>query len=270
MAQDTRFSDGAAYERYMGRWTRAVGAIFLEWVAPPAGARWLDVGCGTGVFTELVLDTCSPEAMIAVDSSEAQIELTRSKPVAQRADFRIADAQSLPFPDGAFDVVISSLVINFIPERPRALAEMLRVGRPGGVVAGYVWDFPGGRAPVSAIRNALSCLNAEFPPVPGTEDSGLVALSALFNGAGFDDIATRTIDVRMIFRNFDEYWRTQTPTFSSTGRVVASLSESDRDRLKEFLRTSMPAESDGSISCSARANAIKARVPERTTIGRSG
>jgi SAM-dependent methyltransferase len=245
----------------MGGWTRAVGATFLEWVAPPAGARWLDVGCGTGIFTELVLDTCSPATMIAVDPSEAQIELTRGKPIAQRADFRIADAQSLPFPDGAFDVVVSALVINFISDRRLAVVEMRRVARQGGAVSGYVWDFAAGGSPVSSIRAALGRIGAEPPPVPGMEDSGLTALSALFEGAGFDDIATRTIDVRMTFRNFDEYWRTQTPTYSPTGKVIASLSQSDRGGLMELVRTSMPAGPDGSIGCSARANAIKALVP---------
>src|SRR5436190_20221478 len=96
------FSDGAAYERFMGRWSRAVGTIFLDWVAPSPGARWLDVGCGTGAFTELVLDTRSPSAVTAVDPSPAQIDYVRRQPLAQRADFRVADAQALPFPDRAF------------------------------------------------------------------------------------------------------------------------------------------------------------------------
>jgi SAM-dependent methyltransferase len=165
------FDDGAAYECFMGRWSRAVGATFLRWVAPPRGAYWLDVGCGTGVFTELVLDTCAPASIVAVDPAAAQIDHARKQAVARRADFRIADAQTLPFPDGAFDVVASALVINFIPDRPRALAEMRRVARPGGTVAGYVWDFAAGRGtawPFWYAACARSALRFHAFPAPRT------------------------------------------------------------------------------------------------------
>lgn len=262
MAQDAFFTDGAAYERRMARWTRAAGAIFLDWVAPPSGLRWLDVGCGTGAFTELVLEMCSPAALVAVDPSAAQIEVARNKYVAQRADFRVADAQSLPYADGSFDVVASALVINFIPDRPRALAEMRRVGAPGGLVAGYVWDLIAGPSPSYPIRTGLSRIGIKFPPIPGTEDSHLDALGSLFAAGGLVDIATRTIDVTTTFPDFDDFWRMQTPTYNPVGKVVASLSESDRAKLMEAVRAIAPASSDGSISYSARANAIKARVPD--------
>ena len=111
------FDDSAAYERFMGRWSRAAGAVFLDWMAPPTDVRWLDIGCGTGIFTELIFDACSPAAVFAVDPAQAQIDHARRQPVAQRANFRVADAQALPFPDCVFDVVASALVINFIPDR---------------------------------------------------------------------------------------------------------------------------------------------------------
>ena len=130
------FNDGAAYERFMGRWSRAVGGVFLEWLAPPKGAQWLDVGCGTGAFTELVLGSCSPANVMGIDPFTEQIEYARSLPVARLAEFKVADALNLPFPDCSFDVVASALVINFVPDRPRGLAEMRRVAKPGGLVAG--------------------------------------------------------------------------------------------------------------------------------------
>lgn len=261
MAHDTDFTDGAAYERRLGRWSLAAGAIFLDWLAPPSGARWLDVGCGTGVFTELLLDTCSPATVVAVDPAAAQIEHALSKPLSARVDFRVADAQSLPFPDATFDVVASALTINFIPNRPRALAEMRRVGRPGCLIAGYVWDFAAERGPISPMRMGLRLIGAKIPPVPGMEDSRLEALSSLFAAAGLKDIATTTIDATVTIPNFDDFWRGQAATYSPTGKVIASLSETDREKLIAVMRTNLPAAPDGSIAYSARANAIKARVP---------
>jgi SAM-dependent methyltransferase len=255
------FDDGAAYERFMGRWSRAAGAIFLDWVAPPRDARWLDVGCGTGVFTELVLDRCSPTTVIAIDPSAAQIELARSKLIAQRADFRVADAQALPFPDGVFDVVASALVINFIPDRPRALAEMRRVGRPGGLVAGYVWDFAGERSPGSVLRRAMRRVGADGPAVPGTQTSGLEAIRALFAQAGLQEIASRTIDVTVSFPDFDDFWRSQTRSSNPTGKMIAALPEADRAKLIAAVRAELPAGPDGSFAYAARANSVKARVP---------
>ena len=258
----TTFSDGAAYERFMGRWSSAVGTIFLDWVAPSTNARWLDIGCGTGVFTELVLDRCTPSTVDAVDPSSEQVELARSKPVAGRVDFHVADATKLPFPDGAFDVVAAALVINFIANRSRAIAEMRRVGRPGGVVAGYVWDYTAGGSPSSPIRDQLSRMGAKAPVMHGADDSRLAAVSLLFSGAGLKDIVTRTIEVTMTFPNFADFWQTQTPAYSPTGKAMAALSESERATLANSVRESLPPSADGSVAFTARANAIKACVPE--------
>lgn len=256
------FNNGIAYEQFMGRWSRAAGSIFLDWVAPARGACWLDVGCGTGVFTELVVDACAPVTMIAVDPAAPQIEVARNKSVAQQADFRVADAQMLPFPDGTFDVVASALVINFIPNRPKGVAEMRRVGRPGGVVAGYVWDFAAERSPNSPIRRGLNDIGVKAPAAPGSEDSRLDALHSLFAGAGLENIATRTIDVTMTFPNFADFWRAQTPGFTPMTKMIAALSETDRAKLIEAVRARLLVGPDDSVAFSAHANAIMAHVPE--------
>jgi len=255
------FDDGAAYDEFMGRWSRAVGAVFLDWLAAPRKAAWLDVGCGTGAFTTLIVKTCKPARVAAVDPGAAQIEFARRQPVAKRADFRVADAQTLPFSDGTFDVVASALVINFIPDRVRAVAQMRRVTRPYGTVGGYVWDFADDRSPSRPFNRALSALGIEPPQLPGTPDSTLDALAALFVGAGFHDIATRAIDVTCAFRDFDTFWRTQTPLMHPVGKLVATLSEADRAALMEALRAQVPAGPDGKIAYSARANAVMGRVP---------
>jgi len=242
-------------------WSRLVGVNFLKWLAPPSGARWLDVGCGTGVFTELVLDTCSPAAVTAVDPSAAQIAHASKLSVAQRAAFRVADSRSLPFPDGAFDVVGSALVINFIPDRPQALKEMVRVACPGGMVAGYVWDFANERSTSTPLRDGLRQIGVDPPSTAGAEDSSLEALKSLFARAGLRDITTRAIDVTSTFPNFDDFWQAQTPSFNPIVKVIASLPDAERRRLREVVRAGLPAGSDGSVTYSARANAIKARTP---------
>ena len=263
MAEDTqRFSDGTAYEQFMGRWTRAVGTIFLEWLAPPTDARWLDIGCGTGVFTDLIVSTCSPATVVAIDPSEPQIETARKKAIAQRVDFRVADSQKLPFSDNTFDIVVSALVINFISDRPQALAEMCRVCHPHGLIAGYVWDFAAQRGPVSSlILDVFDQVGAQLPPVPGTEHSRLEALTSLFAQAKLTEIDSRTIDVTMSFADFNEFWQSQMPSYTQRGKMIAALSETDREKLIDSVRARLPADPDGRITYSARANAIKALAP---------
>jgi SAM-dependent methyltransferase len=255
------FDDAAAYEAFMERWSRSAGDIFLDWLAPPKGACWLDVGCGTGVFTELIVDTASPAAVSAVDPTHVQIEHARRKPVGQRADFQIAGAEALPFPDNAFDLVVSALVINFISDHPKALAEMRRVGRAGGTVGAYVWDFAGERSPGSLVRTGLHAIGIELPDLPGSANSGLNALRSLFERAGFERIATKTIDVTRSFANFDVLWHAHTPNFGPRGKSVADLSGAERARLIDKVRASLPASPDGSIAYSVRAHAVKARIP---------
>src|SRR3954468_6720204 len=116
------FDAAKDYEQFMGRWSRAIGERFLDWLSPVSGLRWLDVGCGTGAFTQLVLKHCSPRSVAAVDPAPAQIEHAHRQ--TPNAEFRLADAVALPFADGEFDIVASALVINFIPDRAKALSEM--------------------------------------------------------------------------------------------------------------------------------------------------
>lgn len=262
------FDDSAAYERFVGSWGRAAGAMFLDWLAPPSGACWLDIGCGTGLFTELILDTRSPAAVFAIDAAAAQIEHAGRKPVARRANFQVGDARALPFPDATFDVVASALVINFIVDRPRALSEMRRVTRTHGVVAGYVWDFGEEFSPSGPFRVGMREVVADLPALPGTEDSSLGALRSLFARTGLEEIATRTIEVTVSFPNFDDFWLAQTPSYSPMTKMIAAMTTSERAKLTEAVRAHVPIRGDGRIEYRARANAIKARVPRRMSIWR--
>jgi len=255
------FDDASAYERFMGRWSRAVGGMFLEWLAPPKGAQWLDVGCGTGAFTELVLGACSPESVVGIDPSPEQVEYAASLLGAHKASFRVADALQLPFPDSSFDVVASALVLNFVSDRPRALAEMRRTVKPGGLVAGYVWDFAGGRATGAPLSKSLRAIGIEPPTTPGTKDTSIEALRSLFAAAGLEGVETRQIEIAPTYSNLEDFWTSQTASVSPTARFIQALPERDRLRLREAMKDVVPPKADGSISYAACAHAVKGRVP---------
>ncbi len=252
------FDDGAAYERFMGSWSRAAGAVFLDWLKPPTNACWLDVGCGTGAFTRLIVNRCAPLAVQAVDPVAAQVEYARfsSSPA---AGFEVADAVSLPFAEATFGVVVSALVLNFIPDMPRALAEMYRVTRPGGVIAGYVWDFAAELSPSGPFREGLIRFGLDVPNIPGTRSSSLDALAVMFHSCGLSEIATVSFEVSGTFDDFEHFWQSQTPSYSPTTRIIDALSPADLSRLRSSIRASLPEGRDGKIHYQARANAIKSR-----------
>ena len=257
------FDDSAAYERFMGRWSRAVAPVFLDWLGARRRASWLDVGCGTGILAETLLDFCAPASVHAVDPAPAQIKAAARGPAAGRAAFQVADARKLPFADATFDVVAAALVINFIPDRPPALAEMRRVARAGGIVAGYVWDFAAELSPSGPLRKAMRRFGADVPAIPGTEASRTEALRALFEGAGFEQIETRTVDVCLAYADFEDFWQAQTPGYAPTTKIIAAMKDSERMRLLHAVKSAVPAGPKGSIEYCARANAIKARVPRQ-------
>ncbi len=133
--QQIRFDDGAAYERMMGTWSRLVGEIFLDWLAPRSGLRWIDIGCGNGAFTQLVVERCAPAEVQGIDPSERQLAFARARPATRVAEFRQGDAMALPFPEDKFDAAVMALVIFFVPNPSKGVAEMVRVVCPGGTVA---------------------------------------------------------------------------------------------------------------------------------------
>jgi ubiquinone/menaquinone biosynthesis C-methylase UbiE len=256
------FNNGAAYERFMVRWSRSVGHIFLDWLAVRPDRHWLDVGCGTGAFTKVVVDTCNPARLIAVDPAVDQIEYARRQPIAHRAEFRTASALELPFADGLFDIVTSALVINFISDRPRALAEMRRVARPGGIVALYVWDVAAGLGPSWPIVQGMRSVGISPPPMPGGHDCTLEALRSLFERIGLQSTEVRQIEVEATYLDLDEFWTSQTQTFSPMGRCIAALDDAKRLRLRASVAALLPVGLDGSVTYSARANALKGKVPD--------
>jgi SAM-dependent methyltransferase len=248
------------YERFMGRWSRAIGETFLGWLGAPQRARWLDVGCGTGAFSELILRHCAPASLTGIDPSPEQIDFVRKHIPGHT--FQVGDSMDLPFDEAAFDVVASALVLHFIPDRHKALAEMKRVLRSGGMIGGYTWkrsateDF----VPYAPMMDAVKSMGGETLTSPLVPEGSADGMRASLAAAGFADVEVREIEVSQTFRNFDEYWEVQTPPFSPPGKTVAKLDDTQRAKLRDTLRGTLPA-ADGSITYAATATAGKARKP---------
>ena len=254
------WENAESLERYVGRWSRLVAREFVAWLQVPPGSRWLDVGCGSGALTETVLADAGPESIEGVDTSEAFVAYAASRVTDPRASFAVADAQALDRPGAAYDAVASSLVLNFLPDPARGAAEMRRVVRPGGVVAGYVWDYAGEMQLMRRFWDAA----AELDPAAADLDEGRrmagcnpADLEALFSGAGLEEVETRAIDVPTVFADFDDYWSPFEGGQGPAPGYCASLPPDRRAALRERLRETLPAAADGSISLVARAWAVR-------------
>ena len=202
---DKLFTDGAAYERMMGRWSRIAAEGFLDWLDVANNLRWLDVGCGNGAFTEELIARCAPAAVTAIDPSDDQLAYARTRPGVSMADFRVGDAQSLSLGDDTFDVAAMALVISFIPDPHKAVAEMARVVRPAGWVAAYMWDTLGGGSPVNPIYLALESMGVTSTRPLNPAASGREAMQNLWEGVGLEGVEMRVIRVRTVYSDFDDF-----------------------------------------------------------------
>lgn len=260
MPTEIRFEDGGAYERYMGAWSQLAGAAFLDWLALARVLRWLDVGCGTGAFTEMVIDRCEPASITGVDPSEAQLAFARARLGERGTQFELASAMALPFADDSFDVAVMPLVIFFVPAPAVGVAEMVRVVAPGGTVAAYAWDMPGGGFPYAAVQAELRSMGFDVPREPSPDASRLDHMRELWTGVGLGDVETREIRVQRTFDSFDRYWTTIVGG-ANVGRSLRKLSPDEVTGFQERLRERLPApDAQGRITVSARANAVKGRV----------
>lgn len=271
MAEDPSALDvwavGAAYEAYVGRWSRLVAREFVRGLGVPRRRRWLDVGCGSGALVDAIVENAEPEAVLGIDRSEPFVRHARATSTDARATFQAGDAQALPVEGARFDAVVSGLVLNFVRDPAKMVAEMARAGRPGSTVALYVWDYAGGIELMRHFWNAATALDptaasldeaARFPIcAPGP-------LQALFDAAGLSRVATRAIDVPTAFRDFDDYWA---PFLGGQGPAPAyamSLPEERLVALRERIRSILPAAPDGSIPLTARAWAVRGTKRDAT------
>ncbi|MDB5874752.1 MAG: Methyltransferase family protein [Ramlibacter sp.] len=262
MADETiRFEDGAGYEQMMGKWSQLAGNRFLDWLAPPAGLRWVDVGCGNGAFTQLLVDRCAPADVLGVDPSEAQLAFARNRPAARLAKFQMGDAMDLPLAGDSVDAAAMALVIFFVPDPVQGVAEMVRVVRPGGIVAAYAWDITEGGFPLAPLQEELRAIGVTPTLPPSVDAARIDALRKLWTDAGMEAVETTQITVQRTFENFEDFWATSL-LGSSNGPKVKSLPASDVALVMQRLRARLAPDAGGRITCSARANAVKGRLPK--------
>ncbi|RPJ24097.1 MAG: methyltransferase domain-containing protein [Chloroflexi bacterium] len=251
---------GDSYEPYVGRWSRLVAREFIHGLGVAENKQWLDVGCGTGALSQTILDLANPQNVKGIDRSEGFAEFARHKINHSQAEFEVGDAQALPVESERYDVAVSGLVLNFVPQPDQMLAEMRRAVGQKGVVALYVWDYAGKMQLMRHFWNAASALD----PAAQALDEGRRfpicspdALTKLFQDAGLAEIKTRPIDISMDFKDFDDYWA---PFLGGQGPApgyAMSLSEERRAQLRERIYNSLPFALDGSIPLVARAWAVR-------------
>jgi len=256
------WAGAAAYEMYVGRWSRLVAREFLNWLAVPPGRDWLDVGCGTGALSETILEMGAPRRIKGIDRSEQFIAHARQQVRDPRASFEVGDAQSLPAEKGSYDAAISGLMLNFVPSPAKAMGEMRSALREGGVAAVYVWDYAGTMDMMSHFWDAAAALDPHAREMVEGSRFPMCnpeSLTGIFQEAGLQDVEVRAIDIETRFKDFDDYW---SPFLGGQGPAPSyamSLSEERRAALREKIRGGLPIAADGTIPLAARAWAVRGR-----------
>ena len=253
------WNSGDPYEYFMGRWSKLIAPLFLEWVNVPSSLSWLDIGCGTGALSEAIYNICKPANLTCIDPSPEFLDMTRKR-LSNAMDFAIGTASNIPKASQTFDIVTSALALNFFPDLPGACSEMKRVLKPNGTIAVYVWDYSGRMDFLRYFWDAAR----DADPHAGKLDEGvrfpicnIDNLKNLFQEAGLSDVKTTHLDVPTVFKNFEDYWNPFLGGQGPAPSYVASLKEDLRTNLKSRLREKLPTDGDGSIRLLARALAIR-------------
>ena len=268
MTSSFTVNSAGGYEQLMGRWSQRLAPPFIEFAGLADGERVVDVGCGTGSLTFALPKAANVGAVAAIDYSPVFVEEAVRRNTDPRISIRQADATALPFEDRSFDRALSLLVLHFVPESAKAVSEMKRVVRPGGVVAAAVWDHLGG----------LPCMRMMWDTLAALSDSAKAARSRYcfqpmmrpgemkgrFVEAGLQDVEETSLLIRMDFANFADYWDPFVAGEGPMGKFVATLSASERNEAEAAVRAAYEAgQPDGPRSFAAVAWACRGVVPEK-------
>ena len=255
------WSNTDAYEQYMGRWSQKIAPLFLHWLDAPKRKSWIDIGCGTGGLTSLIVDTCEPTSVTGVDTAEVFITIAQER--VKGASFRVESAESLSLEDNSIDYAVSALLLNFVPDPQAAINEMARIVCPGGIVALYVWDYAGH---MQIMRHFFDTAIL-YDPRAADYDDGKNApicrpepLMMTFASAKLQDISVKALDAPASFESFNDYWRPFLGGVGSAPKYCISLDESIRDKIKVALKDRLPTGPDGEILLAIRAWAVKGQV----------
>jgi SAM-dependent methyltransferase len=250
----------------MGKWSRISGRHFIDWLSLPASVRWLDVGCGTGAFSEVILEFAQPGELIGVDTADAHVSHAESQIADDRASFRVGSALELPFNDNEFDIAASAYVLNFVPDKLKMVSEMNRVVRPGGTVAVSVWDHAGRREIGYHFWQVVERRDPEAYATAargaGWDSTSREAVCGLFEKAGLSQIDSTLIDIEVSFEDFEDYWSANTGFTSSLGRYANDLAPEECEDLKRELENFLPTDSDRQIRYRSHAWAVRGIVPD--------
>jgi trans-aconitate methyltransferase len=257
------WDSGQAYERYAGRWSRKVAVEFVRWLARPSGLMWADVGCGTGALTSVILSLCEPTVVRGINASARFVAQARQRITTPRARLETGDATRLPWESRAHDVTVSGLVLNFVPDHEAMTREMVRVTKPGGRVAAYVWDYAGGMQMMRYFWHAAVAVSPDDARLDQAERFPLCQpepLQALFERAGLTSVVVRAVEIPTVFESFDDYW---TPFLGKTGAAptyLASVGEERRERIRRCLESRLAPTPGRPIELTARAWAVQGVV----------
>ena len=264
VAQSRMFSAGDAYERFMGRWSRELAPLLITFAGVRDGDAVLDVGSGTGALTAAVVVVAPSSRVIGIDPAAPFVDFARTRHGRDLVRFEVGDAQRLRYGDGSFDRTLSLLVLNFIPDRAKAVDEMIRVTRPGGTVAAAVWDYGRGMQMLRVFWDEAISLN---PAMDARDERHMPLcrkgeLALLWREHGLQDVSEEMLTIQTRFQSFDDYWSPLLDKQGPAGEYVASLSAVEREQLRLRLRRRLLRDGpDRPIVLAARAWAVRGRRP---------